>query len=148
MTERAQVNLPVPRKFGGIENCFFCRSNRHSSFCFGLMKRDVIGARAMAALAGDSRHQAARIILIAQRIPGAGYDARGVTLQTTRDDGTREIHGAVFITRTVDPAAPVRPITYRQLKQPVIVPVEVALSSHPRPDRNLHTFAFSLQLSR
>jgi hypothetical protein len=80
--------------------------------------------------------------------PVTGYDARGVTLQTTRDDGTREIHGAIFITRTVDPAAPVGPITYRQLKPSVIVPVQVALPSHTRSDHNIHSFAFSLQLSR
>src|ERR1700722_12322917 len=112
------------------------------------MKRNVINARAMAALAGDSRHQAGRVILIAERVPGADYDARGVTLNTTRDDGTGEIHGAVFIAWTVDPAAAVRPVAYRQFIQPVIVPVEVALPSHTRTDHNLHPFALSLKLPR
>jgi hypothetical protein len=60
-----------------------------------------------------------------------------VAFHATRICPPTEVCRPVLIARAIDPAMPIAPITYRQLIQPVAMPVQISLSSNARANHNV-----------
>lgn len=110
----AQVNLPVARKFGWIQNASLSRI-----FGLGFMEffqSNVIRAGAMAALTGDARDQALPVVSIRARVRGKSTYICRVAFQACRIYGARKIGSPINVAWTVDPSMTVAPITDRQFE--------------------------------
>jgi hypothetical protein len=118
VTLGADINLPIARKFGRINDVV--RGGRGGR---RTMAGDMLLAWTMASLAGDSENKISLIVAIFQRRGRERLKVSRMAFHAAGNYGAVEIGRTVQISGTIDPPAEFDPIRNGQFEKLVVLPI-------------------------